>query len=77
MFTCLSICAEHIELIKSMDTSIFINAFRRFLSVRGPIKLIRSDCGGTNFIGPCRELGITTEGIQHSQIGKLVAINGG
>ncbi|XP_041095804.1 uncharacterized protein LOC121307644 [Polyodon spathula] len=38
-----------------MDSSSFINALRRFLSIRGPAKQIRSDCG-TNFIGACREL---------------------
>ncbi|XP_075534522.1 uncharacterized protein LOC142568489 [Dermacentor variabilis] len=75
MFTCLSIRAVHIELIESMDTSSFINAFRRFLAVRGPIKLIRSDCG-TNFIGACRELGISAEGIHRSQIGKFLSGNG-
>ncbi|XP_075539206.1 uncharacterized protein LOC142573874 [Dermacentor variabilis] len=75
MFTCLSIRAVHIELIESMDTSSFINAFRRFLAVRGPIKLIRSDWG-TNFIGACRELGISAEGIHRSQIGKFFSGNG-
>lgn len=39
-----------------MDTSSFINALRRFFSLRGPAKQIRSDCG-TNFVGACRELG--------------------
>ncbi|XP_041115383.1 uncharacterized protein LOC121320779 [Polyodon spathula] len=38
-----------------MDSSSFINALRRLLSIRGPAKQIRSDCG-TNFIGACREL---------------------
>ncbi|KAJ7998281.1 hypothetical protein DPEC_G00221070 [Dallia pectoralis] len=40
---------------KAQDTSSFINALRRFLSVRGPAKQIRSD-RGTNFIGACKEL---------------------
>lgn len=57
LFTCLSIRAVHIELIESMDTSSFINALRRFFAVRGPAKLIRSDCG-TNFKGACKELRI-------------------
>ncbi|XP_037399818.1 uncharacterized protein LOC108416929 [Pygocentrus nattereri] len=56
LFTCLSTRAIHIELIESMDSSSFINAFRRFISLRGPAKQIRSDCG-TNFVGACRELG--------------------
>lgn len=43
MFTCLSICVVHIELIEAMDTSSFINALHRFLAIRGTAKLIRSD----------------------------------
>ena len=50
-----SIRAVHIEVIESLDTSSFINALQRFLSVRGPVKHIRSD-RGTNFIGTCKEL---------------------
>ncbi|XP_056430806.1 uncharacterized protein LOC130369492 [Hyla sarda] len=57
LFTCLSIRAVHIELIESMSASSFINALRRFFSVRGPAKLIRSD-RGTNFVGACKELHI-------------------
>lgn len=75
IFTCLSIRAVHIELIESMDTSSFINAFRRFVSVRGPVKLVRSDCG-TNFVGACRELGISAESFKSSQIGKFLANTG-
>ncbi|XP_025764213.1 uncharacterized protein LOC109202672 [Oreochromis niloticus] len=48
-FTCLSIRAVHIEVVESLDTSSFINAFRRFLAVRGPVKTVRSD-RGTNFV---------------------------
>jgi len=57
IFTRLSVRAVHIELIEAMDTSSFINALRRFFAIRGPVKLIRSDCG-TNFKGACRELKI-------------------
>ena len=59
IFTCMSIRAVHIEVIESLDTSSFINALRRFLSVRGPVKHIRSD-RGTNFIGACKELKIAS-----------------
>lgn len=51
---------EDIELIESMTTSSFINALRRFFSVRGPAKLLRSD-RGTNFVGACKELNIDTD----------------
>ncbi|XP_037393887.1 uncharacterized protein LOC119263246 [Pygocentrus nattereri] len=59
LFTCMSTRATHIEVLESMDSSSFINALRRFFSVRGPAKQIRSDCG-TNFVGACKELQIDT-----------------
>ncbi|XP_076862530.1 uncharacterized protein LOC143514793 [Brachyhypopomus gauderio] len=57
IFTCMSVRAIHIEVVESLESSSFINAFRRFLSVRGPVKHIYSD-RGTNFIGACKEMGI-------------------
>lgn len=57
IFTCMSLRVVHIEVIESLDTSSFINALRRFLAVRGPVKHIRSD-RGTNFVGACKELKI-------------------
>ena len=63
MFTCLSTRAVHLEVIESMSTSSFINALRRFLSVRGPVRQLRSD-RGTNFIGACKELNISTEDVE-------------
>ncbi|XP_041417319.1 uncharacterized protein LOC108712235 [Xenopus laevis] len=57
MFTCMSSRAVHIEVIESMDASSFINAFRRFIAIRGPVKCIRSD-RGTNFVGAVKELQI-------------------
>ncbi|XP_026224940.1 uncharacterized protein LOC113168151 [Anabas testudineus] len=55
LFTCLSTCAVHIEVVESMDTSSFINSLRRFFAIRGPSKQLHSDCG-TNFVGACKEL---------------------
>ncbi|XP_074485799.1 uncharacterized protein LOC141764441 [Sebastes fasciatus] len=57
MFTCLSTRAVHLEVVESMSTSSFVNALRRFLSIRGPVKHLRSD-RGTNFVGACKELKI-------------------
>lgn len=57
LFTCMTTRAVHIEHVESISTSSFINALRRFFSVRGPAKLLRSD-RGTNFIGACKELKI-------------------
>ena len=59
IFTCMSTRAVHIEVVESLDTSSFINALRRFFSIRGPAKHIRSD-HGTNFIGACKELKIAS-----------------
>ncbi|KAJ8353216.1 hypothetical protein SKAU_G00207830 [Synaphobranchus kaupii] len=47
--------AVHIEVIESMSSSSFINALRRFFSIRGPAKQLISDCG-TNFVGASKEL---------------------
>ncbi|XP_049459039.1 uncharacterized protein LOC125905190 [Epinephelus fuscoguttatus] len=44
-------------------TSSFINALRCFLSIRRPVRHLRSD-RGTNFIGACRELQINTDDLE-------------
>ncbi|XP_061192812.1 uncharacterized protein LOC133201024 [Saccostrea echinata] len=54
-FTCLTTRAVHIEVIEDMSCSCFINALRRFIALRGPVKLFRSD-RGTNFIGAVEDL---------------------
>lgn len=59
IFTCMATRAVHIELIEAMSTDSFINALRRFFSIRGPAKLLRSD-RGTNFVGACKELDMVT-----------------
>ncbi|XP_060081073.1 uncharacterized protein LOC132560424 [Ylistrum balloti] len=55
LFTCMSSRAIHLKTANSLDTSSFINALRRFLSIRGPVRQLRSD-RGTNFVGAEREL---------------------
>lgn len=57
LFTCLTIRAVHIEVIEDMSSSAFINALRRFVSVRGKVKLYRSD-RGTNFVGAVDSIGV-------------------
>nr|XP_034328410.1 uncharacterized protein LOC117689956 [Crassostrea gigas] len=49
LFSCLTTRAVHIEVIEDMSSSCFVNALRRFVALRGPVKLFRSD-KGTNFI---------------------------
>ena len=45
LLTCLCSRAVHVEIMPSLDTVSFINAFKRFVSIRGPCKIIRSDRG--------------------------------
>jgi hypothetical protein len=46
--------AVHIEVLDDLTSDDFINAIRRFLSLRGPIRQLRSD-KGSNFIGAANE----------------------
>ncbi|CAC5397509.1 unnamed protein product [Mytilus coruscus] len=48
--TCLSPRSIHIETANALDTSSFINALRRLVSIRGPVRHLRCD-QGTYFIG--------------------------
>ena len=57
LFTCLAVRAVHIEVVQSLDTDSFINAFQRFICRRGQVRLMRSD-NGTNFVGTVKELNI-------------------
>ncbi|XP_053376587.1 uncharacterized protein LOC128547590 [Mercenaria mercenaria] len=54
MFTCLTCRAVHVETATSLETDSFINCLRRFITIRGPIRQLRSD-RGTNFIGAKNE----------------------
>lgn len=74
LFTFMSPRAIHIEVIESLDTSSFINALRRFLSIRGPAKQIRPDCG-TNFVGACKELKFSTD-TSNKEIQNFLSHNG-
>ncbi|KAK3743468.1 hypothetical protein QZH41_003291 [Actinostola sp. cb2023] len=55
LFTCMASRAIHLEIANSLDTDSPINAYRRFVSRRGPIRQLRSD-QGTNFVGARRQL---------------------
>ena len=55
IFTCLASQAIHVEVANSLNTDSFLNALRRFLALRCPIRQLRSD-QGTNFIGANNEI---------------------
>ncbi|CAB4036630.1 PREDICTED: uncharacterized protein LOC107329016 [Paramuricea clavata] len=55
LFTCLNSRAIHLESDNSLETDWFLNALRRFIARRGPVREIRSD-RGTNLIGAAKEL---------------------
>ncbi len=67
LFTCMASRAIHLECANSMDTASFINALRRFICRRGPIRQLRSD-QGSNFIGARRELKEALAELDHMQI---------
>ncbi|XP_068716949.1 uncharacterized protein [Montipora capricornis] len=55
LFTCLASRAIHLEVAYSLETDSYINALRRFIRRRGPVRQMRSD-QGTNLVGAKREL---------------------
>ncbi|XP_067034777.1 uncharacterized protein [Acropora muricata] len=55
LFTCLVTRAIHLEVANSLEPDSYINALRRFICRRGPVRQMRSD-NGSNFIGARREL---------------------
>lgn len=67
LFTCLTIRAVHIEVIEEMTSACFINALRRFIAIRGEVKLIRSD-RGTNFIEATDDLQVDAINVGDTQL---------
>ncbi|XP_061182346.1 uncharacterized protein LOC133190670 [Saccostrea echinata] len=50
-----------------MSSSCFINALRRFIALRGPVKLFRSD-RGTNFIGAVEDLDVNAINVEDNMM---------
>ena len=67
LFTCLASRAVHIETADTLETDSFINALRRFVARRGPVREVRSD-QGTNIVGAERELKKALDELDHSAI---------
>lgn len=63
LFTCLYTRAIHIEVIEELSSSSFINCLRRFISIRGNVKEIRSD-RGTNFVGATEDLNVNVINVE-------------
>lgn len=55
LFTSLVSRAVHIEIAHSLEIDCFLNALRRFIARRGPVRELRCD-NGTNFVGARREM---------------------
>ena len=75
LFTCMASRAVHIETANSLETDAFINALRRFISLRGPIRLLRSD-HGTNFVGAKRELKEALQEIDPAHLRRVLSEEG-
>ena len=67
LFRCLASRAIHLEVANSLSTDLFLNAYRRFVACRGPLRQLRSD-QGSNFVGAMNELNQAISEFGHEQI---------
>ena len=72
LFTCMSSRAVHLETAASLTTDSFLNAYRRFIGRRGPVRQLRSD-QGTNFIGASNELKAALSEMNQDTLKKEIA----
>jgi len=75
LFTCLTTRAIHIEIVESLESDAFINAFRRFLCRRGPVSHMYSD-NGTSFVGADKELRRAIKQINSSEAPDILSRRG-
>ena len=69
LFTCMNSRAVHLEVAAYLTTDSFINAYRRFVGRRAPVRQLRSD-QGTNFVGARNELEAALAKMHHDVIQK-------
>lgn len=74
IFTCLVCRAIHLEVIEELSSSSFINALKRFMSIRGPVRQFRSD-RGTNFVGAVNELNIDSISVEDPLVKNFLTKN--
>ena len=55
VFSCLTTRAVHLELVTDLSTDTFLLGFRRFISLYGTPKKVRTD-NGRNFVGAAKEI---------------------
>ncbi|XP_063416403.1 uncharacterized protein LOC134698045 [Mytilus trossulus] len=67
LFSCLTTRAVHTDVVEEMSSSAFINALRRFVAIRGKVKIFRSD-RGTNFVGSTDHLKIDTVNVENGPL---------
>ena len=64
-----------LSVIEEMTASSFINALRRFMALRGPVKCLYSDCG-TNFIGAHNVLNAALKEMDKTLVNRYLTDNG-
>ena len=72
LFTCMASRAIHLETVASLSTDSFLNAYRRFIGRRGPVRQLRSD-RGSNFVGALSELKAALSEIDGEKVGRELA----
>jgi hypothetical protein len=75
IFTCLYSRAIHLEVATTLSTDGFINVLRRFISLRGAVKKLRSD-QGTNFVGANNELKAALNEMDCAKVKRYLADQG-
>ena len=75
IFTCLASRAIHPQMASFLTADSCINAIGRFISRRGSVLSIRTDCG-TNFAGAQRELQEALKELNHQKIQNTLLIEG-